>query len=68
MGNKSRNSFRLFLAKRGRTIDWLATEVKRRFKRNKKWTYDVIDDKIPFGINEQIVFAICLGISYKEFH
>ena len=68
MVKKKRNKLFLYLKDRGIVHESLAIEVKRRFKRSKRWTHDVINDKIQLGIDEKIIFAICLGVSYKDFN
>ena len=68
MKMKKRNILYLFLEERGITHEWLANEVKRKFKRSKKWTYHYINEEKYIDINDKIVFAVCLGVSYKEFN
>ena len=62
------SKIKLILKEQGKSANWLADEVKRKFGRTKKWTFGIINNNKVLDINDKIIFAFCLGISYKDFN
>jgi len=63
-----KTKLKLVLEAMGISDECLMDEAYRKFKLDREDTYDLIYDKMRFGLNEKFIFASCLNICYKDFN